>query len=180
MKFFQIVMSVVVGLAAGRIPVTSCNLGAGRRDRLVQLLKYMMATEALIGLVFTLFFVLCPDLIIAAFGGQAEGIEYVNFSRICIRSFLLLLPFSCVNKATFIFLQSLGYCLLSAGLSIVREIVLGAGLPVVLGMLGGLYGLIWFMAESDFITILIAVPVWIWTAKQLKSGTLSATEMAKV
>jgi Na+-driven multidrug efflux pump len=33
MKFFQIVISIAVGLAAGCIPITGYNVGAGRKDR---------------------------------------------------------------------------------------------------------------------------------------------------
>ena len=33
MKFFQIVISIAVGLAAGCIPITGYNIGAGRKDR---------------------------------------------------------------------------------------------------------------------------------------------------
>ena len=33
MKFFQIIMSVSIGLAAGCIPVVGYNMGAERRDR---------------------------------------------------------------------------------------------------------------------------------------------------
>ena len=33
MKFFQIVISIVVGLAAGCIPVEGYNIGAGHKDR---------------------------------------------------------------------------------------------------------------------------------------------------
>lgn len=179
MKFFQIAMSAAIGLAAGCIPVTSCNLGAGNRSRLLDLMKYMLVTEAVTGLIFSLFFILCPDLITTVFGGQTEGREYMAFSRTCIRCFLLLLPLSCMNKATFIFLQSLGFGLLSAGLSILREIVLGAGLPVLFGMIGGLYGMLWFMAGADLITAAVQIPVWIWTIRKLKSGLLPLADAGK-
>ena len=37
MKFFQIVISIAVGLAAGCIPITGYNIGAGRKDRAKEL-----------------------------------------------------------------------------------------------------------------------------------------------
>lgn len=33
MKFFQIVISISVGMAAGCIPIVGYNIGAGRKDR---------------------------------------------------------------------------------------------------------------------------------------------------
>jgi len=37
MKFFQIVISIAVGIAAGCIPVVGYNVGAGRKDRVREL-----------------------------------------------------------------------------------------------------------------------------------------------
>ena len=39
MKFFQIVISIVVGMAAGCIPVVGFNMGAGKRDRVRSLIN---------------------------------------------------------------------------------------------------------------------------------------------
>ena len=36
MKFFQIVISIVVGMTAGCIPVVGYNMGAGLRDRVTK------------------------------------------------------------------------------------------------------------------------------------------------
>lgn len=44
MKFFQIVISISVGLAAGCIPVVGYNIGAGRRDRAKSLFIRLLAT----------------------------------------------------------------------------------------------------------------------------------------
>ena len=41
MKFFQIIISVVIGMAAGCIPIVGYNIGAGRRDR-ARTLFYML------------------------------------------------------------------------------------------------------------------------------------------
>lgn len=50
MKFFQTVISVAVGLAAGCIPIAGYNVGARRGDRAVGLMKRLMWAEALVGL----------------------------------------------------------------------------------------------------------------------------------
>ena len=49
MKFFQIVISISVGLAAGCIPVVGYNIGAGRRDRAKSLFIRLLAAEAIVG-----------------------------------------------------------------------------------------------------------------------------------
>ncbi len=46
MKFFQIVISIAIGLAAGCIPIVGYNVGAKRWDRARKLLWRLLAVEA--------------------------------------------------------------------------------------------------------------------------------------
>lgn len=48
MKFFQIVISISVGLAAGCIPVVGYNISAGRKDRARTLFTCLLAVEAIV------------------------------------------------------------------------------------------------------------------------------------
>ena len=50
MKFFQIIISVVIGMAAGCIPIVGYNIGAGRRDRARTLFYMLLAAEAVLGI----------------------------------------------------------------------------------------------------------------------------------
>lgn len=49
MKFFQIAISVSIGLAAGCIPIAGYNIGAKRKDRVRTLFTYLLAAEAIVG-----------------------------------------------------------------------------------------------------------------------------------
>lgn len=49
MKFFQIVISVVVGMAAGCIPIVGFNMGAQKRGRVKLLLTKLLLAEAACG-----------------------------------------------------------------------------------------------------------------------------------
>ena len=51
MKFFQIVISIVVGMAAGCIPIVGFNMGAGKRDRVKSLFTRLLLAEATVGAV---------------------------------------------------------------------------------------------------------------------------------
>ena len=114
MKFFQIVISTSAGLAAGCIPIAGYNIGARRNDRVLGLMKRLMTVEALIGIVATLIFLIFPHQLIRLFGSENESIHYTQFAVWFIRGQLCLLPLACVNKGTFIFLQSLGKAVLRA------------------------------------------------------------------
>ncbi|MGN0377849.1 MAG: MATE family efflux transporter [Suilimivivens sp.] len=166
-KFFQIIISVSAGLAAGCIPIAGYNIGAQRNDRVLGLMKRLMATEALVGLTATVIFLLFPHQLMLLFGSSNESIYYTQFAVWFIRCQLCLLPLACVNKGSFIFLQSLGKSKESSILSVTREIVFGAGLPVLLTAIWGLYALPFFMPVSDVLTFLAVAFVLNRTRKQL-------------
>ena len=157
MKFFQIVISVVVGMAAGCIPIVGYNIGAGRADRAKQLFTYLLTAEACVGIIALLIAELLPGQLIQLFGASSESIYYTQFAKKAFRVYLCLLPLACVNKATFIYLQSLGEALLSTGLSMVREVVFGVGFALLLPVLFGLDGVLYSMPVSDALTFVISV-----------------------
>ena len=49
MKFFQIVISIVVGMAAGCIPIVGFNMGAGKMVRVKELFTKLLIAEGLVG-----------------------------------------------------------------------------------------------------------------------------------
>ena len=51
MKFFQIVISIVVGMAAGCIPIVGFNMGAKHPQRVKKLFTLLLVCEAIVGLV---------------------------------------------------------------------------------------------------------------------------------
>lgn len=167
MKFFQIIISIAVGLAAGCIPIAGYNVGAQRNDRVKDLMKLLLITEFTVGLIASVLFLLFPHQFINIFGAQNESIYYTDFAVKTIRIFLCLLPLSCLNKGTFIFLQSLGKAKQSTALSMMREIIFGVGLPLLLPVFMGLYGVLFFMPIADILTGIASVIVIVSTSKVL-------------
>lgn len=167
MKFFQIVISIAIGLAAGCIPIVGYNIGAGRNDRVKELFKKLLIVEFVAGLIATLIFELFPEQLIGIFGAGNESVYYQEFAVRCIWIFLSLLPLSCLNKGTTIFLQSLGKAGQSTALSMLREIVCGVGLPILLPVFMGLDGILFFMPGSDVITFIVSAVVIVRTYKNL-------------
>ncbi|MGN0975027.1 MAG: MATE family efflux transporter [Gemmiger sp.] len=159
MKFFQIVISIAVGMAAGCIPIVGYNIGAGRKDRAADLFTLLLKAEALVGIVALLIVELFPRQMIALFGAANESVYYTQFAVRSFRIYLCLLPLATVNKATFIYLQSLGRAGLSTMLSLVREVVFGVGFALILPRFFGLDGVLYSMPVSDLLTFLISVVV---------------------
>ena len=167
MKFFQIVISVAVGMAAGCIPIVGYNIGAGRRDRAATLFTHLLIAEAVAGAVALLIVELFPSTLIGIFGAANESVYYTDFAIRCFRIYLCMMVFATVNKATFIYLQSLGKALLSTMLSMVREVVFGVGFALLLPAFWGLDGLLYSMPVSDLFTFLISSVVILYTYKTL-------------
>ena len=169
MKFFQIVISVAVGLAAGCIPIVGYNIGAGRKDRARGLFSRLLAAEAAIGAIATLIVELLPYQLIGIFGAASESAYYTDFAVRSFRIYLCMMILATVNKGTFIFLQSLGKAIASTMISLVREVIFGVGFAVLLPVFFGLDGLLYSFPVSDIMTFIIAAVVIRFTYRELRS-----------
>ena len=169
MKFFQIVISIAVGLAAGCIPIVGYNIGAGHKDRAKKLFTYLLSAEFLVGLVALLIVELLPRQLISIFGASNESVYYTDFAIKSFRIYLCMLPLATINKGTFIYLQSLGKALASTALSMVREVVFGVGFALLLPVFFGLDGVLYSMPVSDILTFVIAVILIIRTYRELNA-----------
>lgn len=78
-----------------------------------------------------------------------------------------MLPLACVNKATFIYLQSLGKAVLSTLLSMIREVVFGVGFALLLPVFFGLNGVLYSMPVSDILTFVVSVIAIVYTCREL-------------
>ena len=167
MKFFQIVISIAVGLAAGCIPITGYNIGAGRKDRAKELFVLLLKAEAIVGLIALLIVELMPGRLIAIFGAANESIYYTEYAVRSFRIYLCMMVFATVNKGTFIYLQSLGKAFASTAISMIREVVFGVGFALLLPILFGLNGVLYSMPVSDALTFVIAAFVIRQTLREL-------------
>lgn len=157
MKFFQIVISIVVGMAAGCIPVVGFNMGAGNKSRVKELFTKLLTYEAMVGAIALIMVEFLPRQLIAIFGAANESSYYTDFAIKAFRIYLCMMIFACVNKACFIFLQAMGKAMESTMLSMVREVVFGVGFALLLPLLFGLDGVLYSMPLSDILTFMIAV-----------------------
>lgn len=157
MKFFQIVISVAIGLAAGCIPIVSFNTGAKLYDRVKKLFTKLLTAEACVGAIALIIVELFPNILIGIFGAANESIYYTDFAVKSFRIYLCMMILACVNKAAFIFLQAMGKAVKSTMLSMIREIIFGVGFALLLPLFFGLDGVLYSMPVSDILTFIITV-----------------------
>ena len=167
MKFFQIVISIVVGMAAGCIPVVGYNMGAGKKTRVRELFTKLLLCEAIVGAVALVLAEGFPRQLIAVFGAANESSYYTDFAIKAFRTYLCMMVLACVNKACFIFLQAVGKALPSTMLSMIREVVFGVGFALLLPRFFGLDGVLYSMPVSDVLTFVIAAVMIVKTYREL-------------
>lgn len=169
MKFFQIVISIVVGMAAGCIPIVGYNIGAGNKLRVKELFTKLLTTEALVGAVAFILVEVFPNRLISIFGAANESSYYTEFAIKAFRVYLCMIIMACINKACFIFLQAMGKAAASTALSMLREVVFGVGFAVLLPVFWGLDGVLYSMPVSDILTFIVAVILISHTYKELNA-----------
>lgn len=167
MKFFQIVISIAVGMAAGCIPIVGYNIGAGRNDRAKSLFTHLLVGEAAVGAVALLIVEFLPLQLISIFGAANESIYYTEFAVKSFRIYLCMTIFACVNKGAFIYLQAMGKAFSSTMLSMVREVLFGVGFALLLPVFFGMNGVLYSMPVSDILTFIISMVVIMRTYKEL-------------
>ena len=159
MKFFQIVISVAIGMAAGCIPIVGFNMGAKLPERVKKLFILLLISEAVLGAVALIIAELFPDMLIGIFGAKNESAYYTGFAIKAFRIYLCMTVLACINKATFIFLQATGKAVESTMLSMVREIVFGIGFALLLPRFFGLDGVLYSMPAADILTAVMSAVV---------------------
>ena len=176
MKFFQIAISISIGLAAGCIPIVGYNIGAKRKDRAKQLFTYLLIVELVIGAVALLIVELFPHQLIAIFGAGNESVYYTDFAVKSFRIYLCMMPLAMMNKGTFIYLQALGKPVLSTIVSMAREIVFGVFLPILMPVVWKLDGILFSFPAADILTFIIAAAIIARTYKELNHPDIPVRE----
>lgn len=161
MKLFQIVLNIAIGIAAGAQPIVGYNYGAKKYTRVRELLKLMIKWTVIVCLLCTVLFEAFPLVFIRMFG--ADGELYTQFAVLCLRIYLSLILFTCVQKVCAIFLQSIGHAKAAAPLSILRDVLLIV-FSLVIPIFTGVTGIFWAAPLADVFAILItgAVMVRLW------------------
>ena len=167
MKFYQIAISIAIGMAAGCIPVVGYNIGAGRKDRAKKLFTYLLLWELGIGLVALGIVEIFPRQLIGIFGAANESSYYTDFAVRSFRIYLCLIFLSMMNKGTFIYLQAMGKAFVSTMISLTREVIFGVSLPMILPRFFGLDGLLYSFPLADILTFVFALVVIIRTYREL-------------
>ena len=174
MKVFSIVINIVVGIIVGGQPILGFNYGARNFERVKETFKIIARLTIIVGLVATISFEVCPEIIIRIFGSES-GL-YNEFAIMTFRIFLALVMFTCFVKMTSIFFQSIGQPLKAIIISLVRDLVCFVPLVIILPNFFGIKGILYAAPIADIIGLLITVPILISFFKSLNNEKVMETK----
>lgn len=158
MKVFSIVINIAVGIAAGAQPVIGYNYGAAKYGRVKKGFGIVLASTAIVGIIATIIFQTIPQQVVGIFGANTSNKElYFEFGEKTVRIFLMLIVFTCLQKATSIFLQSISSPIKSTLLSLVRDVFALVPLTIFLPIFLGIDGVLWAAPISDGIAIIFTI-----------------------
>ena len=115
----------------------------------------MIRAELVISVIAMLAFEIFPMPIISIFGSESN--LYNQFAVFTFRLYLSTIILCCIQKATSVFLQSLGKTVTSFALSLTRDIVVNIGVVLILPHYIGLTGTLLSAPIADIVSFALVI-----------------------
>lgn len=162
-KVFTIVINIVVGIVLGGQPILGYNYGAKKYDRVKETYRTVLIATLAVGIVSTLIFELCPQVVINIFG-SGDDVLYLEYATRTFRIFLSLVIFTCVIKMSSIFFQAVGKPIMAVIASLTRDIVCFVPLVILIPSIfernqagSGINAILFAAPAADVIGMIVAV-----------------------
>lgn len=175
-KVYTIVNNIVVGIALGGQPILGYNYGAKKMDRVREAYRLILISCLSVGVVATLIFELCPELLIHIFG--SGNALYMDFAVKTFRIYLSMSVITCLTKLTSVFFQAIGKSVQAMITSIIRDIICFVSLTVVLCRVleaqnpgSGIFGILLAAPLSDIVAGVVVVVLTVSFFRSLKNET---------
>lgn len=166
MKVNQIVNSVIIGIAVGAQPILGFNYGAKQYKRVVQTFMKAIQIGAIITIIGTIIFQLCPQIVINLFG-QENGL-YNEFAQKSFKIFLMFILLNSFQMISGIFMQAIGKPMKSAIISLSRQILFLIPAMLILSHIGGIEGILFAGPTADGLAFVLAMILVTLEIKQIK------------
>ncbi|MDE6590833.1 MAG: cytidylate kinase family protein, partial [Oscillospiraceae bacterium] len=156
-KLFQIILNIACGITAGALPIMGYNYGAKLYSRVKETFKLVVLSTLTVCVIATVLFESVPLVFVRMFGSDG-GELYTSFAIGCLRIYLSLVIFTCLQKACAMFLQSIGHAKSAVPLSVLRDVLLIV-LAILMPMGMGIMGILWSAPVADMIAMVITAVV---------------------
>lgn len=171
-KVFGIVIAFSIGIAVGGQPIIGFNYGAGRHDRVLATYRMILLANIVVGAAAMLLFELCPQAIVRLFGN--ESALYNDYANLCFRIYLGGILLCCVQKASSIFLQSIGKPVKAMLLSLSRDVVFLVPAVILMAGSSGITGMLWAGPLSDILAFTFTMLLIVFEIQSLRKSSAAA------
>lgn len=162
-KVFTIVINIVVGIVLGGQPILGYNYGAKKYNRVKETYRTILIATLAVGIVSTLVFEICPQVVIHIFGSGNDAL-YLEYAMRTFRIFLSLIIFTCVIKMSSIFFQAVGKPIMAVIASLTRDIICFVPLVILLPAVfegnragSGINGILYAAPAADVVGMIVAM-----------------------
>ena len=173
-KIFGIIISVVIGVAAGAQPILGYNYGAQKYDRVRKTWQYVLISSVIVGVIATILFEAIPQLLLGLFGYSAAGYTAaeINFGLNLFRIYMGAILLTCVIKAIAIFFQAIGKPARAMLVALLRDVIfvvpLAIGLPLITPD-----AFLWSAPIADVLTTIVAVILLVMVLRSMKTAKVT-------
>ena len=172
MKVNQILISILLGIATGTQPIIGFNYGAKNFHRVRKALEISLVASEIISVLAFLLFQLAPISVISLFGSE-DGL-YNEFAVKAFRIFLLLCPLTGFQTVIAVYLQAVGKPVMSALLSLARQIIFFVPAALLLPLALGVEGVLWTGPVADGLAFVMSL-VLLYERNRLKKSHAART-----
>ena len=157
MKVFGIVVSIVIGVSLGGMPIIGYNMGARNFIRVKETIKYILIINAIIGFIALIIFECFPTFIINIFGSENSP-EYLEYSKYCLNIFLGGIILTCLIKSISIILQSMGTSIKSTMLALARDVIFFVpAITLIANLSQSVVTMLWSSIIADILAFITAI-----------------------
>lgn len=166
MKVNQIMISILLGIATGAQPIMGFNYGAKNFHRVKKTLEISLIASEIISVLAFLLFQFAPMSVISLFGTE-DGL-YNEFAVKAFRIFLMLCPLTGFQTVIAVYLQAVGKPVMSALLSLARQIIFFVLAVLLLPLALGVEGVLWTGPVADGLAFLMSLVLLLYERHHLK------------
>lgn len=163
-KINNIYVSIILGLSIGAQPILGFNYGAGKYERVKEIIKKVIVFSFIIGIVFNLIVYIFPGQLMNLFGTKTDPNYdlFMEFGIDFLRIFLMVCFVNSFEMSTSILLQSLGSVKKSTFVAFLRQIILFIPLCLIFANFTdmGLYGALYAGPIADIVCFIIVIFVF--------------------
>lgn len=168
MKVNQIMISILLGIATGAQPIIGFNYGAKNYHRVNKALEISLIASEIISVVAFLIFQFTPMSVISLFGSE-DGL-YNEFAVKAFRIFLMLCPLTGFQTVIAVYLQAVGKPVMSALLSLARQIIFFIPAALLLPLALGVEGVLWTGPVADGLAFIMSLVLLLYERHYLKKS----------